>query len=275
LDKLLLIGQTLLFSSYFTVVLYFVHIVANRRVKTIFNSAEEFSKNNISLGFRRSGLYLGLSIGLFGIVGQNVYNSIMFLETLMLFLFMYIGFLISNKIILNKIENDQEIKNNNISIGIIEFAQFISIGIIAFASFNGEDGSLYSSILYFTLGQIVLTVIYYVYSKTIDFNIKKSLYEGNKASAILVGSIFIAYSIILKAAIEGPSNGLINDLTAFGVSAIFGVIILLLLANKIIDALFLPHTIIEDELKKDNYSSILVIGILKISIAIGVSSVIF
>jgi uncharacterized membrane protein YjfL (UPF0719 family) len=249
-------------AAYLVGVLYIVNLIANKRVH--FNVTEHIEvKNNFALALRRAGLYIGISIGLLAVIGES-YDVIVF-DTLLIIGFFFLSLILIDKILLSNINNDEEIEKGNISVGITEFGLFIATGIITYASFNGE-GPWYSSIVYFILGQIILFGIFYLVSH------KDEIAKNNKASSIYAASILIAYSLILKAAIMGPFISWYTDLTAFAISAVSGVIMLLLLANKVIDKLFLPTSSIKKEIEEENYAALTLIGSLKIAIAIIVSS---
>jgi len=103
----------------------------------------------------------------------------MLMESVLLLIFMQIGLIVANKIIFSKLKNDISIKNRNISVGIVEFGLFIATGIIAYISFVG-DGPFYSSIIYFLLGQILMVLIYYIYSMNIKFDLIDNLQKNHK-----------------------------------------------------------------------------------------------
>lgn len=254
------IGYTL----YLLTTLYIVNLIANKRLPFSFYKAIDV--NNLALAFRRIGMYLGLTIAISSVLGDSIEK--MLIDTTMIIIFLFISLYLANYVLLPNVHNDEEIGKKNIAVGLVEFGLFIGTGIIAYASFIDNGGPWYSSLIYFALGQVILISITYF------INHKDKIEKGNIAAGIYEASIIIAYSIILKAAIMGPFVSWEKDLTSFGLSLIVGSIMLLLFANKIIDHLFLPTSTIDKEIDLKNYSALLIVGSLKISVAIAIGTVV-
>lgn len=252
------------YTVYLLATLYIVNLLANKRL--FFNAYAAIEQNNIALSLRRAGMYLGLTIAISAVLGDTIQT--MLIDTTAIIVFLFISLYLAQYVLLPKVHNDEEISKNNIAVGLVEFGLFIATGIIAYASFIGNGGPWYGAIVYFVLGQSVLIGITYF------INYKDEIGSGNIAAGIYEASILIAYSIILKAAIMGPFVSWTKDLTSFGISLILGSIMLMLFANKAIDHLFLPTSSIDEEIHRKNYAALLLVGSLKISVAIAIGTVV-
>jgi len=176
------------------------------------------------------------------------------------------AFIMSDKILFKEVDNTKNIANGNMSLAISEFGLFIGTGIITYASFSGQ-GPWYSSIVFFVLGQIVFIAITKSYEKMYA-NIDKKVIEGNISAGIMLGSVMIAFALILKTAIIGDFTSWEEDIESFFVVSIFGFIILIIFANYIIDKLFLPAITIKEAIEADNIAPIILLSSIKIGVAL-------
>lgn len=251
--------------------MYLAKLLVDVRVKKIYNADIEIEEeNNFAVALRRAGLYIGIAIAMFGAIKGSFFLQI--IDGFIILSFMMISMTISEHIIFPKINNLEALKNKNIAVGIIEFSLYVATGIIAFASFEGH-GPWYASIVFFILGQILLVAMTRIY-EILHPNILKNIQENSIASGILLGGIIIAYSMLLKAAVEGPFTSWTDDLIAFSISAILGLIMLLILANKAVDRLFLTGSNIKKELEEENPAALFVVVSVKIAIAYVISGVV-
>ncbi len=240
---------------------------ANRSNVFVYDHIEN---NNIALGIRRGSMYLGLMIGAMGTLNSAISEQL--LDQFLLLCFMFAAFLISNKILFKNVENTQEIIKGNKAIAIGEAGLFLATGIIAYASFSG-NGPWYSSIVFFILGQAVLLLA----AKAYDYiykDLKEKIQRRSVASAIMLASLLISFSLILKSSIIGDFTSWESDLISFLKMSIFGFILLVLFANVIIDKLFLPDLTIKEALDKEITAAIILISGLKIGIAIIINTAI-
>ena len=242
---------------------------ANGRVKSLYDANHELvEKNNMALSFRRMGMMIGVSLAMSGILVNLHTDLVSILSTLRdaVFgsLFIFISFKIADKITIHNVNNDVEIKNNNIAVGIVEFGILVATGLIAYGSFKGE-GIWYSSIVYFVLGQIILILLAKGYSKYI---VKIKTLDKNIASAVLISSVMISLSLIIMAAIMGDFTTWTQDLTSFAKWTFIGLLTLIVFSNSIVDKLLLPTSSIEQEIKDENYAAMAFIGAFKIGMSI-------
>jgi uncharacterized membrane protein YjfL (UPF0719 family) len=236
--------------------IYAAKKITDFKVRKVYNADYEIEvAENTAVSLRRGGLYIALAIGFSGALGgfsidgfKAVFLTLVFEGALMI-VFLGAAMYINDKFLLSGIDNDQALKNNNISVGLFEMGAYIGTGLIALGSFAGS-GPWYSSIVFFVLGQIMLFAMVKTYEYFSKYDVLKEIKNGNIPAGLMAGGTMVAYGYILKASIIGPFYGWKEDLIETGISA-FSCILLLVVVNKVNDKLFLPNTSIRKEIEVD------------------------
>lgn len=273
MEKFLSLSQAML-DSFLASCIVFVFILAAKYIidyqtrKTYSCADELMEKNNVALAIRNSGLYIGIGIAMSASFDGNYIQQI--INGIATLVMMMLSLNITTKLIVDM--KEEEIKNKNVSMGLTAGAIYLATGIIAYGSFTGA-APLYVAGIFFVLGQALLIVMSIAFEK-LNKGTKEGIKKGNLSSGILLSGIIIAYALILKAAVEGNFVSWSQDLIAFSISGIFGLLMLLLLANKVIDSMFLYHSSISQEIKDENPAAMIIISAIKIAIAYVISSVI-
>ena len=106
-----------------------------------------------------------------------------------------------NKII--SLDFQEEIKKENLASSFSLGGLVMAVSFVVFASISGEyAGSLLKDILitviYFVISLILMTVFYFIFEYLIFRRVKlsKEILENNLSASLLIGSIFIAGSLI-------------------------------------------------------------------------------
>jgi len=253
-------------------------LIMDRKTKKHYNADLAIEKDdNLAIALRRGGFYFGIAIAMTASIlpSEGLTQSLIHqaLNGSLILVFMFLAMWSADKIILNGVDNTLELKNKNISVGLVEFALYVSTGLIAYASFKGVDGPFISGIVFFGMGQLMLILIakgYGILHKGLFDKIK----AGNISAGLIVGGVMIAYAIILKTAICGEFVSWQADIQGFLISAVVGMFMLLLFANKVIDGLFLPTSTIGQEIEEDNFAAVFMIVALKIAIAVIIATVV-
>jgi uncharacterized membrane protein YjfL (UPF0719 family) len=279
MEQLITTAQYFAYLSVFAIIIYSTRMLNVLLKRSKYNHTKEIEEgNNLALAFRMAGIYLGTSIGLFGVLDDPLftidYAIDSSVEIVMLMVFMTVGLVLNDKFLLKGIDNDTGIKTNTISIGVVELGAMIATGIISGSSFLGGNSDLFSSTVYFILGQLTLILLCRIYTARYKYDITKNIYKGEIAPAILLSSLLISTGIILKTAIEGPFIIWQADIITLVLSVITSILFIVIFASKIIDSLFLPNSSIEQELEDKNPAAILIAGVLKISTAIALCAII-
>ncbi len=224
-------------------IMYIVKVLDDAR--TPFKEDEEITtRSNLAVALRKSGIYLGIALGLSGAMwgtsGELLKDITGFLQAgAFMMVALYISFQVNDHIILYKVNNDQAVKEGNLSLGIVEFAGYIGSGIIMHGSFSGECGGLVAAAVFFLLAQLGLVAAFFIYELITPRKIGIEIEERkNEAQGIDVAGMLIAFAIILRASIAGPFTGWLPGLQGFGIYFIAG-LAFLLAYRFIVNKLFL------------------------------------
>ena len=242
-------------------------------------------KENLAVGLRRGGFYLGVLIGLFGtLLGPTtniVTDAILFpLWGAMLLGFLFLSSIINDKLIVTGVNNTDEVRSDggsgtgqgNVAIGLVEASGFIATGIIGFGALSGESTDLITgvigSVAAFGLGQLALVLLTKVYEMFTKFNANAEIKDGNVAAGGMLGSWMIALSIVIANSLAASSEGFVDQILSVGLD-LGWTLAVLYAATHVIDRLFLPNTNFHDEIERDrNTSATAMAGLLKIGVAL-------
>ncbi|MHC1726581.1 MAG: DUF350 domain-containing protein [Syntrophobacteraceae bacterium] len=212
-------------------IMYLVKLLDDAR--TPFNEDEEITtKGNLAVALRKSGIYLGIALGLSGAMGGASGGLLKdingFLQAgAFMMAALYISFQVNDRIILWRVNNDQAVKEGNLSLGIVEFASYIGSGIIMHGSFSGEGGGIVAAAVFFLLAQAALVAAFFLYELITPRKIGVEIEERrNKAQGIDVAGMLVAFAIVLRASIAGPFTGWLPGLQGFGIYFVAGLIFL-------------------------------------------------
>lgn len=235
-------------------------------------------QKNLAIALRKSGIFLGLAIGLYGVIsgpGKGLFADSMtvFWESGFLLTALFAAYLINEHIILSGINNDKAVEENNIAVGLVELGSYVGTGMIINGAFAGEGGGILAAIVFFTLGQIALLLAHFCHKiTTLGPYFKEIETKGNVTAAISSMASLIAISIILRASIVGPFTGWENDIKSFVFSFFMGVAILEILGTFVNNA-FLPRT--SKEICADNNpAAMTILASVKIATALIIASAI-
>lgn len=234
---------------------------------------------NLAPILRRSGLCLGVVLGMAGVISgpsTGVIGDIISVTLYggLIFLLFVVARYINDFAVLHNIDNTKEIyERNNTGVGFAEFGCFVATGIMAMASMTGTGG-VGSAIAYFIIGQIILLGAVFGYEILTKWSIMDSIREGNTSTGIHIGSMAVAISLALYGVIaqdfEGYS-GVLYDVVfegLFALAVLFG-------ATIVIDKLFLPSIIIEEELDvKGNVGVAVMLAALHVIAGLAISAAI-
>ncbi len=266
---------------------------------TSFDDDIELEENsNFAVGTRLFGLFIGIAVAmaaaLTGPSRDLLQDVITFLyDGALAVLYLLLAQAINDKLILSRFDNDKEVARGNSAVALIEVGSYIATGFILNGALSGEGGGFWSVLVFALLGQVTFLLFYAVYNAVTKFDVNVELGRtfkafkvghnnkaeeytvyGNTSAGLAVAGNMIALGIILRAAIAGPFNGWVKDITGFGISALFG-IILLVIFRKLADRVMLPHTTLYTEVGRDqNFAAVFAVQGVLIAVAIVVAALI-
>ncbi len=226
-------------------------------------------EGNLAVALSRSGLYLGIALGMCGVlIGHSkglMLDIIAQLKYGAMVSVLFVGARAFNDyVILRSVRNSNEVKNGNLAVALIQFGAFVATGFIAMASMIGESGGPQSALAFFVVGQLILWAVVLIYEWWTPWNVHEEVRKGNPACGFLIGSLMIAVSIALFNAVSVEFRGWWPTFLVFGVHAVAAVVIMIALSVSV-DRVFFAGTNIETEVVRDqNLAAILVVTSIKI-----------
>ena len=228
-------------------ILAVILMVAVRKVTGLvsgLDTTHELSeRDNFAFGISLAGAIFALSLMLTGVLSGDVAGS-MLDEALALVIYgvlgvvlIKVGRFVLDKWILRGIEIQQEIKNANFSVALVDVANVVATGIILRAVLSWIEGDLSMSIvamlLAFVVTQCLLSLVSYgrlvIFSKrNAGKDWQKEIVDGNSALALRYMGHIIGVALSVTAAsglVNYSEEGLASSLAFWGVSSLVLVIV--------------------------------------------------
>lgn len=267
----------LLYALVYLVLATVMKYILNIRSSQYYAADDLIADGNIAVGLRRSGAQLGLAIAMLGVMsGENNPDLMKDLIDTFTYGLVAVGFMVTSlfftdKALLPKVNNTEELKRGNVAIGMVEFGTLVMTGILAYASIKGDDGGILSSVVYFVAGQVTMVVLVLFYEKVLarKINPVACVLEGNLSAGVYLAGKIIAYGLILQSAIVGNNNAsFTSDAVIEYIVAAFTGMILLYIFELLIDLLIITSTKVRDIIVKDQLVAAIQLSITKIGMAL-------
>ena len=271
--------EAVVFAAVAFVWMALAKVASDLRVRSTYEADREIRENgNLAVALRRGGLYLGVAIGMLGALsggGGGFRRDLleMTLEGAAMVVFLYVALLVSDRVVITGVRNDDVVREGNVAVGLVELGICLATGLIAYASFAGSGGGIASAVVFFALGQVALLVMTLVYERVTPYQVVEAVRNGNAAAGLMLGGMLLAFGFVLHASLLGPFRGWVQDVTAFGASAAMG-IALLLLFQWPVDRIFLPGTTLTAAIEgSPNPAAVAVAVAVKIALALVIGAV--
>ena len=242
------------------------------------------TKNNPALGLAMTGYFAGVMIVFLGaVIGPDLEGGLTLGELLVVVCidFLYalggivalnVGRWVIDKLVLTRFSTVKEIiQDRNAGTGAVECGGFIATGLIVAGAIHGEGGGPWSAVVFFLLGQLVLVLFAWFYQRITRYDIHAEIERDNVAAGVALGFSMVAIGIIVLRGTSGDFTSWGEHLTWFGIDALLGFVLLMIL-RKVTDALFLPGTTIRHEIETDrNLNAAWIEGV----VAMGIATMVF
>jgi uncharacterized membrane protein YjfL (UPF0719 family) len=263
------------------IILVLVFLFISKKIAdaiTRFDDDAEISRDaNLAVALRRFGIFTGICIAFQAVIfSMTSYADIGFfcVYGLVITIVFFVAHFINDYIIIHGVKNNDLIRDGNIPTGIIEAGAFIATGILVNGAFSGDEGGILSAVVFFFLGQVVMIAAIFLHQKIYNFNVVACVKENNASAGAAVSGLLIAYSIILRSSIAGNFVGWTKSLTAFFVSAIVGMISLIIF-ERIAAMIFLPKMSIRESIHAGNTAAIILVVSITIALSLIISRLIY
>lgn len=163
---------------------------------------------------------------------------------------LYLSRFINDKLLLKDFDNRKEvIEDRNVGTAAVELGSYISSALIIAACFSGDDydvvEGIFSTLLFYFLGQIFFLLFASVYRRLLSFNIHDEIEKDNYAAGISYGLNFVAISIFISSYIRVS-----DSVTALCVWFLLSIVVLIS-CRYLVDKILLPKSSLDHEIVND------------------------
>ncbi len=172
-----------------------------------------------------------------------------------------------DRLIVGGMHDDTEIaRHRNVAAGAVECGGYLASGIILAGAIRQPSGTILTAAAFFIIGQAALILAGRLYQRWSGYRVAEEVRTGNLAAGVAYGMTLVALALLMLKAVSGEFAGWGRNLAFFGLDAVAGLALLLLL-RWITDLALLPQARIADEIVKDrNVNAGLVEGVLAVGI---------
>jgi len=235
-------------------VLFFIGRLVHDRLHREYNLNEELvERDNPALALAVVGYYLGLVLSIGGaLVGPSggIVNDLIDLVIygLMGIILLNLSWWICDKLVLYKFKiSDELIRDQNIGTGAVSAGASVASGFIIYGAIQGEGGSIWTALIFWILGQLVLILAGRIYELITPYSIHEQIEKDNVAAGISFGGALVGIGAIVGLAAESDFYSWAEDLPMYLVYAAIG-LILLPVIRFLTDKVLLPTVKLSDEI---------------------------
>ncbi|MBW1710734.1 MAG: DUF350 domain-containing protein [Deltaproteobacteria bacterium] len=214
---------------------------------------ELVERDNAALALAIVGYYVGLVLAIGGaIVGPSsgLVNDLIDLAVygVLGIILLNISWYLCDKLILYKFHvSDELIRDHNQGTGAVSAAVSIASGFIIYGSVAGEGGSIWTVLVFWLIGQVILILTGLVYNRITSYDIHEQIEKDNVAAGVSFAGALLAVGVIVGLAGEGDFVSWSENLFSYLAYAVIG-LILLPVVRILTDRVLLPTVRLSDEI---------------------------
>lgn len=227
-----------------------INDLLHREYKLNFELVE---KDNAALALAVVGYYFGLVLAIGGTIAGPSAGLIEDLFDLVIYgilsiILLNISWLLCDKLILYKFRVSEElIRDHNQGTGVVAAGVSVASGFIIYGAVSGEGGSIWTVLVFWALGQVLLILAGLVYELITPYNIHEEIEKDNVAAGVSFAGALVSIGIIIGLAGEGDFTAWSIDLPVYIGFAVLG-LILLPIIRLLTDKVLLPTVKLSDEI---------------------------
>ena len=227
-----------------------INDLLHREYKLNFELVE---KDNAALALAMAGYYFGLVLAIGGTLagpGISIIDDLMDLciYGLLSIILVNASWYICDKLLLFKFKISEElIRDHNQGTGAVSAGMSIASGFIIFGSVQGKGGSIWTVIVFWAIGQIILILAGLIYNLITPYNIHDEIEKDNVAAGVSFAGALIAVGVIIGLAAESDFESWATNLPDYLGYAALG-LVLLPLVRLLTDKVLLPTVNLTDEI---------------------------
>ncbi len=231
-----------------------INDLLHREYKLNFELVE---KDNAALALAVAGYYFGLVLAIGGTLvgpGISLIDDLMDLciYGLLSIILVNASWYICDKLILFKFKISEElIRDHNQGTGAVSAGMSIASGFIIFGSLQGTGGSIWTVIVFWAIGQIILILAGLIYNLITPYNIHDEIEKDNAAAGVSFAGALVAIGVIVGLAAESDFESWATNLSDYLGYAALG-LALLPLVRLLTDKVLLPTVNLTDEIARQD-----------------------
>ena len=234
--------------------LFFIGKVAYQLFHRKINVKDELvEKDNLAFSVAHVGYFIGLVlaigsaiIGPSGGLAQDLLD--IFVYGLLAIILLNISVFINDKVILRKFSVYKEIvEDQNVGTGVVEGANAVATGLILLGAISGDGGSLFTAVIFWILGQVLLVVTELFYNMIVPYDVHEHIEKDNVAVGIGFAGAMISIGNLIRFALMHDFVSWEDSLFNIGIDVGLG-LLFLPIVRLATDKILLPGRNLTDEL---------------------------
>ena len=227
-----------------------INDLLHREYKLNFELVE---KDNAALALAVVGYYFGLVLAIGGTIAGPSVGLVEDLYDLAIYgilsiILLNISWFLCDKLILYKFRVSEElIRDHNQGTGVVSAGISVASGFIIYGAVSGEGGSIWTVLVFWALGQVLLILAGLVYELITPYNIHEEIEKDNVAAGVSFAGALVSIGVIIGLAGEGDFTAWSIDLPVYIGFAVLG-LILLPIIRLLTDKVLLPTVKLSDEI---------------------------
>ncbi len=227
-----------------------INDLLHREYKLNFELVE---KDNAALALAVVGYYAGLVLAIGGTIAGPSAGLVADLYDLVIYgilsiILLNISWFLCDKLILYKFRVSEElIRDHNQGTGVVSAGISVASGFIIYGAVSGEGGSIWTVLVFWALGQVLLILAGLVYELITPYSIHEEIEKDNVAAGVSFAGALVSIGIIVGLAGEGDFTAWSVDLPVYLGFSVLG-LILLPIIRLLTDKVLLPTAKLSDEI---------------------------
>lgn len=227
-----------------------INDLLHREYKLNFELVE---KDNAALALAVVGYYFGLVLAIGGTIAgpsaglvEDLYDLVIY--GILSIILLNISWFLCDKLILYKFRVSEElIRDHNQGTGVVSAGISVASGFIIYGAVSGEGGGIWTVLVFWALGQVLLILAGLVYELITPYNIHEEIEKDNVAAGVSFAGALVSIGVIIGLAGEGDFTAWSIDLPVYIGFAVLG-LVLLPIIRLLTDKVLLPTVKLSDEI---------------------------
>ena len=247
-----------LVSAAIFIIVFFIFFLIGKVINDLLHreyklNFELVEKDNAALALAVVGYYFGLVLAIGGTIAgpsaglvEDLYDLVIY--GILSIILLNISWFLGDKLILYKFRVSEElIRDHNQGTGVVSAGISVASGFIIYGAVSGEGGSIWTVLVFWALGQVLLILAGLVYERITPYNIHEQIEKDNVAAGVSFAGALVSIGVIIGLAGEGDFTAWSVDLPVYLGFAVLG-LILLPIIRLLTDKVLLPTVKLSDEI---------------------------